>query len=177
MGFDLDPRAELALARSQLSDPRAAGFGRRGDEPDLAEVATQFEALLMKQLVVAMRDSVKLGGDSEPNVMTEHLIEDALATHLAQSGGVGLAEVIIRDAEGPPRPNHAVFGGPGLGLAAPAVHDAAEAPDSQLVSDPTSGSLADRLPPDRDAWLDDDDAAGTLRRLIGAPAKKIDLGP
>lgn len=177
MAMGLDPRADLALARAQLGDPRAATFTRPGDEPDLAEVATQFEALLMKQLVVAMRDSVKLGGESEPNVMTEHLIEDALATHLAQSGGVGLAEVIVRDAQGAPRPNRTAFGGPGLGLELPEVHDAPEASADQLTSVPTSRPLADRLPPDHDPWLDDDDAAGTLRRLIGAPVKKIDLGP
>jgi|GEM_PF-3219914 len=185
MGFGIDgPNLDVALARARLDAPHLDASRRPGDDPELAEAATQFEALLMKQLVVALRDSAKLGGDGDENVMTEHLIEDALATHLARSGGVGLADIIVRDADGALRPNTTPFVGLGLGPTVSPVHDvdrAANHPDtpSDALAAPSTSSLplAERLPPDHDAWLGDEDAAGTLRRLLGPAAKKIDPGP
>lgn len=105
MPLDLD----TTLTRAQFSadaSGRVSALRQRdgaGDDPAaLAEAAVQFETLLLKQLVAAMRETVLTDEDSKGDQLTEHLIEDALATHLARSGGVGLAELIVRDAQGPP---------------------------------------------------------------------------
>jgi len=202
MAMDLDPRVDAALSRARFDDQRI-GARRHGAEPDLADVATQFEALLLKQLVTVMRDSVHLDGKSDGDELTNHLIEDALATHLARSGGIGLADIIVRDAEGRLRPSSAgteagfavveraagaatsplgpleagARDAPGLGAVVPPVHDGEQAPTTATVRTSTPRALSDHLPPDHDAWLEDDDAAATLRRIIGPPVRKNEPGP
>lgn len=104
MPLDLDTTLARGHFDAHATD-RAALRGTRGggdDSAALADAAVQFETLLLKQLVAAMRETVLTDKESEGDQLTEHLIEDALATHLARSGGVGLAELIVRDAEGPP---------------------------------------------------------------------------
>ena len=101
MGADLG--ADLALTRARLG-PEGLRGDRRRDAP-LAETAVEFETVLLRQLVSAMRETSSITGESQDNQLTGYLIEDALATHLARSGGIGLAELVVRDAEGPPAPS------------------------------------------------------------------------
>jgi Rod binding domain-containing protein len=78
-----------------LGDPSGLRSGR-----DPKEVATQFEALLLKNLVEAMRATT---GEPEASggQLVDHLIDDALAGHLARSGGVGLAAFVEPQASEP----------------------------------------------------------------------------
>ncbi len=80
-----------------LADPSGMRSGRNPQE-----VATQFEALLLKSLVEAMRATT---GETEQSggQLVDHLIDDALAGHLARSGGVGLASFVEPHA-GEPQP-------------------------------------------------------------------------
>lgn len=66
--------------------------------PSQDDVATQFEALLLRDMVKAMRESA-MGGEETGGQLVDHLIEDALATHLARSGGIGLKRFITETEE------------------------------------------------------------------------------
>jgi Rod binding domain-containing protein len=71
----------------------------RGNVRDMAQ---QFEAVMLRQMIEAMRSSTRMGGEDESgSQMTEHLIEDALANHMAKSGGIGLADTLAAAVEEP----------------------------------------------------------------------------
>lgn len=70
---------------------------RRGEVRD---AAVEFEAVMLRQMVEALRKATKMGGEEESgHQMTDHLIEDALANHLAKAGGIGLADTIASSVE------------------------------------------------------------------------------
>jgi Rod binding domain-containing protein len=66
---------------------------------ELEKVSQEFEALLMRQMVEAMRKTTG-AEESEGNQMVDHLIEDSLANHLARSGGIGLAKSLTATVGG-----------------------------------------------------------------------------
>ena len=59
---------------------------------------TDFEAVLLRQLVVAMRKTIPQSSSSlfgsGSSKMYEHFIEDGLSRHLAEVGGIGLSEML-----------------------------------------------------------------------------------
>lgn len=69
--------------------------------PELGKTAEEFEALLLRNVVESMQKTAKLDGESSGNQLTDHLIEDALANHLAKSGGIGLARYLEGEMEQP----------------------------------------------------------------------------
>lgn len=62
---------------------------------DLHAVAEEFEGVMLQEMVKAMRATTTADG-SEPkdDQMTDHLITEALAGHLAKAGGIGLARYL-----------------------------------------------------------------------------------
>lgn len=66
---------------------------------DVREAAQEFEAVMLRQMVEAFRRAARTGDEEEGSQMTEHLIEDALAGHLAKAGGIGLADTIAAAVE------------------------------------------------------------------------------
>lgn len=81
--------AELQTARKPLPTTQ---------NPELA--AQQFEALLLKQMIDSMWSTVPkdglLSGSSEES-MYRDMLNEALATSIAEGRGVGVKEVILRD--------------------------------------------------------------------------------
>jgi len=71
-----------------------ASLPRGAKGQDLGKTAQEFEALLLRNVVESMQKTAKLDGESSGNQLTDHLIEDALANHLAKSGGIGLARYL-----------------------------------------------------------------------------------
>ncbi len=64
---------------------------------DVRHAAQEFEAVMLRQMVEALRKAAKAGAEEESGgQLTDHLIEDALATHMAKAGGVGLADTLVR---------------------------------------------------------------------------------
>jgi Rod binding domain-containing protein len=64
---------------------------------DVRHAAQEFEAVMLRQLVEALRKAAKAGSEEESGgQLTDHLIEDALATHMAKAGGIGLADTLVR---------------------------------------------------------------------------------
>lgn len=72
-----------------LSAPSGVRSGRNPKE-----VATQFEALLLRNMVESMRKTTTQEDEQSGGQLVEHLIDDALAGHLAKSGGIGLASLV-----------------------------------------------------------------------------------
>lgn len=69
----------------------------------LDEVARQFESLFVQQMLKSMRQA-SLGGeglmDSEQSLFYRDMYDQQLSLHLAESGGMGLADVIKRQLGG-----------------------------------------------------------------------------
>jgi Rod binding domain-containing protein len=64
------------------------------------QAAQEFEAVMLRQMVEALRKAARMGGEAESgHQLADHLVEDALASHLARSGGIGLADAIARAVE------------------------------------------------------------------------------
>lgn len=64
---------------------------------DVRQAAQEFEAVMLRQMVEALRKAAKAGAEEESGgQLTDHLIEDALATHMAKAGGIGLADTLVR---------------------------------------------------------------------------------
>jgi Rod binding domain-containing protein len=67
-------------------------------QPGVKEVASEFEALLLQQLVAAMREGTTAEGEGGPgSQLVDHFIEQGLAGHLASAGGIGLARYLERE--------------------------------------------------------------------------------
>lgn len=80
----------------------ASGFAIGGaHKPGVKEVATEFEALLLQQLVAAMREGTSSEGEDGPGKqLVDHFIEQGLAGHIAHAGGVGLGRYLERETGG-----------------------------------------------------------------------------
>jgi len=92
-------RAPGSAPLAGLAKPGApAESDGRPDPEAVRETAREFESLLLKQLVAAMRATTM---DDEENPsggqLVDHLIEEGLANHLARSGGIGLGDYLTRD--------------------------------------------------------------------------------
>lgn len=72
-------------------------------QPNAADVAEQFEGLLMQQLWSIMRKTAGgLGGGSGPGAgMYAHMMDEAVAGQLTRAGGLGLAAQLERSLGGP----------------------------------------------------------------------------
>lgn len=84
------PSAPTAPVTSDLlGSPSGTRSGRNPHE-----VATEFEALLLRSMVESMRKTTTAEDEQPGGQLVEHLIDDALAGHLAKSGGIGLASFV-----------------------------------------------------------------------------------
>lgn len=90
-------RTPSGLDATTRADGNLEAGSRRGEVRD---AAVEFEAVMLRQMVEALRKATKVGGEEESgHQMTDHLIEDALANHLAKAGGIGLADTIASSVE------------------------------------------------------------------------------
>ena len=93
-----------------INNFRAAGQ-ERSTPQELRDVATKFEALLLTQLTSALNKTSEadpedgeenlFGGDGGTG-LAKQMFSEQLATTMAQSGGVGLSDVILRQLGGTP---------------------------------------------------------------------------
>lgn len=98
MKAGLPPGALPALAPGRSSPVLGNPSGLRNG--DVRQAAQEFEAVMLRQMVEALRKAARMGGEEESgHQLADHLIEDALASHLARSGGIGLADAIAKAVE------------------------------------------------------------------------------
>jgi peptidoglycan hydrolase FlgJ len=83
-----DPNALAALKRRALSDEEGAARA----------AARQFETLLLDMLVKSMRETVSDDGllDNEGTRMFTGLLDQQFARGIAQQGGLGLADLLVK---------------------------------------------------------------------------------
>ncbi len=76
----------------------------RDEAGSLAEVARQFESLLMGEMIKAMRQAGLGEGilDNDQSLFYRDMFDKQLALHLSESGGMGLAAAIERQLGGTP---------------------------------------------------------------------------
>ena len=87
----LDPRQVRTLQRDAAN----------GDPAALRSVAQQFEAILLTQMIKQMRKPIMPGGmfDTPEAQNWNEMADQRLGLHLAKSGGIGLADALIRQIE------------------------------------------------------------------------------
>lgn len=83
-----DPRGLQALKREAVQDPAAA----------IRPVAKQFESVFMQMMLKSMRAAVPDGGlfNDEGTKAYRDMLDNQMAVNLAEQGGVGLADVMVR---------------------------------------------------------------------------------
>ncbi len=86
---------------NQFTGMRAAA--ERNDPAVLREVANQFEALFVQQMLKSMRDA-SLGdpllGNSDQHDMYQEMMDQQLAVEMSSGKGIGLADMLVRQLGG-----------------------------------------------------------------------------
>jgi len=132
MRLEQAAEAVRALARERAADRSVASAA--GDLTGLRQVAGQFEALFFGQLIRSMRETVpdnSFWGQGAGTKIYQQLHDQTLADRLADRGGLGIAELIVRQ-----------FGDA-------AARDADARPQPGSVRQELPPSLASTLPPSR----------------------------
>lgn len=76
-------------------------------ENDLKKACTDFEAIILKQLLTAMRNTVPKGGLMDGGYaqeMYQSMYDEGLANDMASGKGIGLADALYKQLSGPNRP-------------------------------------------------------------------------
>lgn len=95
-GFDQAKMLKSAASAENLA--KAAGGKHTAAEAEKA--ATQFEALLLHQMINEMWSSVPKGGflsGSSEEAMYRDMFNEALATNIAETKSIGVKDVILRE--------------------------------------------------------------------------------
>ncbi|PIE17286.1 MAG: hypothetical protein CSA66_06195 [Proteobacteria bacterium] len=173
IALDFGLEAGLAVQQLCVERARSAARGVGQGEAEGAELAAarQFEALLLEEMVEAMRKTVpKTREDLPGQALLDGMQDRALADHLAVTGGIGLADLIVNS--GTPARRVAPLSVEAALLAPPHTLEDGDlfAPDGLepvAPMGPADGRpLRDQLPPETDPWLQAPDAGEQLRRLI-----------
>lgn len=125
-------RPVMPLAPGATSAPKP--IAQKPPSAEALKAAQQFEALLLRHVLKSLEKTTKIGASSENSPSAyRSMIVDALADGIAQSGGLGLAEMIARSLDGPGfRPNGR-FEAP-QAPAEPTVHTKEENPKPPVPS-------------------------------------------
>lgn len=90
----------MSISRLESIGLNAPTTNATRDDATLRRAATEFEALLLKQLTASLNpsedDEDSLFGNSNGSGMYQQMFSEHLAMAMARSGGVGLAETILR---------------------------------------------------------------------------------
>jgi len=90
---------------TSVEAPISANSGPKDDPVKVKESAKQFEALLIGQMLKSMRDSeggwLGTGEDDSASSAMEYAQEN-FAQSLANSGGLGLASLVVKGLQTPP---------------------------------------------------------------------------
>lgn len=118
----VDPSQLSSLKLAATKDPKAAA----------REVANQFEALFMNNLMRAMRET-HLGGDDDSSDMDTYrgLLDQQMVQQMSHAGGVGLGDMLYRQIA---KVSHVDLGDKGKVIQAPGSSSEGSAPMAQSVN-------------------------------------------
>jgi flagellar protein FlgJ len=89
------PRPAVAIRADKVG---ASGkTGANGNEAQIRKAAQDFEAIFINQLLKSMRDTIednKLWGDGRDMKLYRSLLDEQLASQMAKTGGIGLADIL-----------------------------------------------------------------------------------
>lgn len=145
MALPVDAPGAVPLAPPDLGADR----GRVREAPDdAADVAEQFEGMLVQQLWQIMRRTVKsggmLGGEGAGNDLYMSMVDDAMGRQLTEGGGIGLRSVLMRAMGAEAEPGPAGVDGAAIrALDFAPVHRPAPGPRTGAVLDGATGRLQD----------------------------------
>ncbi len=152
-------RQATALQRAE----EAKLQGRAGGPQNPGEA---FESVMLKKMVQSLRATVQESGlwqGVTGGQMYDHFIEQALSDHLAQSGGIGIAQ-LFEEESGSRVEGASAAQALSQELQSSTSNEAA--PGEALMSDDVSRSLAEQLPPQYDSWINSPAAEQTLRASL-----------
>ena len=134
-----------------------AGRGSAPGESRSKEPAQEFEALLIRKVVEAMRKTVPEGSlGASGRQMHDYLVEEALTQALKDGGGMGMSRMFEPHAT-PQKPG-------GLAGAVRSAERGWGDVHPNLIEEPES--LGRQLPPTRDAFLEGANPEAELQRLL-----------
>ena len=152
---------------------QAALAHQRAEQADLADKTggnsnpgEAVESVMLRKMVQSLRATVQESGlwqGVTGGQMYDHFIEQALSDHLAQSGGIGIAQLFEEEVGSQLDPTAAA-----RSIQAELPTNAAnthELPEP-LRADDAAQSLAEQLPPQYDSWLNSPAAEHTLRASL-----------
>jgi Rod binding domain-containing protein len=95
------------LALSKATEGKASPAATRINDPEaVKKAASQFEAIILRQLLAPAIEPIMsggLGGDSSSgNGVYGYMLTDTLADNLAKGGGMGLAKMLEKQLTPPP---------------------------------------------------------------------------
>lgn len=102
-------RPESSLARradklaGKLGSLQDGKDGKDGENLRLKEVAREFEALLLEQLVKEMRKAAPksdLFGEEKGRELYQEMLDGEFVRVMSNAGGIGLADFIVRSFDG-----------------------------------------------------------------------------
>ncbi len=96
---DLQPLRSDGLGTLQRGLPSGAHAPDEGEK--VAQVAHDFEALLVKQIFASMRHTLASDDKGFGEQMFTGMLDEQLASHIAEQGGMGLAEPLTQVLRGP----------------------------------------------------------------------------
>lgn len=70
--------------------------------PEQREVARQFEAIFLRQILSGLQKTDGHGGDNSGDQLYRSMMIESVADSAAEAGGIGLSEVILRSMLPPP---------------------------------------------------------------------------
>lgn len=142
----------------------------------LEQVAGQFESIFMQMMLKAMRDATVDGGlfDSSQMDLYQNMFDQQVALDLSGTGGLGLAEMIVRQyagAEGPRRASENPFARPAEATLARHSLLREQAPSPLRKLDAPTAKTVDWAPTTPDAFIRD------LWEHAVAAAAELQLAP
>ena len=152
---------QQAVALQRAEDSKL-GDGPRGPQ----NPGQAFESVMLKKMVQSLRATVQESGlwqGVTGGQMYDHFIEQALSDHLAQSGGIGIAQLFEEEAGSRVEGTSALRA---LGSEMTSSTPNTTPESASIAHDDASRSLAEQLPPQYDSWLNSPAAEQTLRATL-----------
>lgn len=88
-------RADRAALAAQLTEEKSPGL--QNDPATIKKAASQFEAIIIRQLLAPSIEPIMsggVGGDSAGGSIYGYMLTDSLADNLSKGGGLGLARML-----------------------------------------------------------------------------------